>query len=162
MGKLKNKKLSKQQKSKCKFSLRPLLEKQLLLMSSQLTPLKTSRLRFKTRKVSHQTSKDLSSLESSSKMAEPSPTTTFKKSQLFISSSDLEVECKFSSRLSLVRPLPSMLSQQTPSKMLRPRFKTRRVFLQISKDSSLLVSNLKTAELLVTTISKRNPLSISS
>ena len=110
----------------------------------------------------HQTSKDLFSLESSSKMAEPSPTTTFKKSQLFISSSDLEVECKFSSRLSLVRPSPSMSSQQTPSKMLRPRFKTRRVFLQISKDSSSLVSNLKTAELLATTISKRNPLSISS
>merc|ERR1712010_321635 len=85
----------------CKFSLRPSLVRPSPSMSSQQTPSKTLRLRSKTRKVSLQISKDLSSLESNSRMAEPSATTTSKRSPLSISSSDLEVECKSSSRHSL-------------------------------------------------------------
>merc|ERR1712146_432109 len=63
-----------------------------LLMSSQLTPLRTSRPRSRTRKVSHQTSRDLSSLVSSSRMAEPFLTTTFRRSLPSTWSSDSEVE----------------------------------------------------------------------
>merc|ERR1712166_637417 len=131
-------------------------------MLSQQTPLKTSRLRSKTRKVFLQISKDSSSLVSNSKTAEPSPTTTSKRSQPFISSSDLEVVCKSSSRLLLVRPSLLMLSQQTPSRTSKPRFKIRKESHQISKDSSLLENNLKTAELFQTTTSKKNPLFILS
>merc|ERR1712100_220215 len=162
MGIIKKQKLSNQHKQTCKFSLRPLQERQSLLMSSQLTPLKTSRLRFKTRKVFLQISKDLSSLVSSSKMAEPSATTTSKRKALSTLSSDLEVECRSSSRLSLVRPSPSMLSQPILSKTSRPRSKTRKESHQTSKDSSSLESNLRMVELSVTTTSKRKAPSISS
>merc|ERR1712139_596219 len=89
----------------------------------------------------------------------PSPTTTSKRSPLSISSSDSEVVCKSSSRPSLVRPSPSMLSQLTLLKTSRPRSKTRKVSHQISKDSSSLVSNLKTEEPSPTTTSRRNLLS---
>merc|ERR1712070_873809 len=74
---------------------------------------RTSRPRSKTRKVSLQISKDSSSLVSNLRMEEPSPTTTSKRSPLSISSSDSEVECKSSSRLSLVRPSPLMSSPDT-------------------------------------------------
>merc|ERR1711935_1080062 len=146
----------------CKSSLKPLLERPSPLMSNQQIPLKTSRLRSKTRKVFLQISKDSSSPESNLRMAELFLTTTSKRSPPFISSSDLEVVCKSSSRLSPVRPSPSMSSQQTPSRMSRLRSKTRKVFLQISKDSSSLESNLRMAEPSPTTTSKRSPLSISS
>merc|ERR1712086_885021 len=131
-------------------------------MSSQQTPSKTSRLRSKTRKESHQISKDSSSPESNLRMAELFLTTTSKRSPHFISSSDLEVVCKSSSRLSPVRPSPSMSSQQTPSRTSRPRSKTRKESHQISKDSSSLESNLRMAELFLTTTSKRSPHFISS
>merc|ERR1712022_28715 len=144
-------------KTECKFSSRPLPEKPSPSMLSQLTPLRTSRLRSKTRKVSLQISKDLSSLESNLKMVELFPTTTSKRSPLFTWSSDLEVECKSSSRPSLVRPSLSMLSQLTPLRTSRPRSKTRKVSLQISKDLSSLESNLKMVELFPTTTSKRSP-----
>merc|ERR1711988_1115876 len=121
---------------------------------------RTLRPRSKTRKVSLQISKDLSSLESNSRMEEPSVTTTSKRSPPSISSSDLEVVCKSSSRPSLVRPSPSMSSQLTPLRTSRPRSKTRKVFLQISKDLSSLESNLRMAELFLTTTSKRSPHSI--
>merc|ERR1712078_844817 len=146
----------------CKSLLRPLPERPSLLTSSQLTPSRMSRLRSKTRKVSHQISRDSSSLESNLRTAEPSPTTTSRRSPLSISSSDSEVVCKSSSRLSLVRPSPSMSSQLTPLRTSRPRSKTRKVSLQISKDSSSLVSNLRMEEPSPTTTSKRSPLSISS
>merc|ERR1712010_410572 len=146
----------------CKFSLRPSLVRPSPSMSSQQTPSKPLRLRSKTRKVSLQISKDLSSLESNSRTAEPSPTTTSKRSPLSISSSDLEVVCKSSSRPSLVRPSPSMLSQLTPLRTSRPRSKTRKVFLQISKDLSSLESNLRMEEPFQTTTSKRSLPSISS
>merc|ERR1711998_269698 len=122
----------------------------------------TLRPRSKTKKVSLQISKDSSSLESNSRMEEPSPTTTSKRSPLSISSSDSEVVCKSSSRLSLVRPSPSMLSQLTLLRMSRPRSKTRKVSLQISKDLSSLESNSRMEELFQTTTSKRSPHSISS
>merc|ERR1712086_481734 len=125
-------------------------------MSNQQIPLKTSRPRSKTRKVFLQISKDSSSPESNLMMAELFLTTTSKRSPHFISSSDLEVVCKSSSRLSPVRPSLSMSSQQTPSRTSRPRSKTRKVFLQISKDSSSLESNLKTAEPSPTTTFKKN------
>merc|ERR1711959_762108 len=146
----------------CKSSSRPSLVRPSPLMSSQPTPLRTSRLRSKIRKVSHQTSKDSSSLESNSRMAELSLTTTSKRSPLSIWFSDSEVECKSSSRPSLVRPSPSMLSQLIPSKTSRPRSKTRKVSHLISKDLSSLVSNSKTVEPFLITTSRRNPPSISS
>merc|ERR1711907_816282 len=149
-------------KQSCKFSSRPSLVRPSPSMSSQLTPSKTSRLRSKTRKVSHLISKDLSSLVSNWKTAEPSPITTSKRNLPFTWSSDLEVVCKSSLRPSLVRPSPLMSSQLTPSKTSRPRSKIRKVSPQISKDSSSLVSNSKTVEPSLTTIFKRNLPSISS
>merc|ERR1712167_507168 len=92
-------------------------------------------------------------------MEELSLTTTSKRNLPFTWSSDLEVVCKSSSRLSLVKPSPSMLSQLTPLKTSRPRSKTRKVSHQISKDLSSLESNLRMAEPFLTTTSKRNPLS---
>merc|ERR1711988_1749029 len=157
-----NKKLFNQKQITCKFSLRPSLVRPSPSTSSQLTLSRTLRPRSKTRKVSLQISKDLSSLVSNSRTAEPSLTTTSKRSPPSISSSDLEVVCKSSSRPSLVRPSPSMLSQLIPLKTLRPRSKTKKVFLQTSKDSFLLESNLKMEEPSPTTTSKRSPLSISS
>merc|ERR1712166_1466221 len=144
----------------CKSSSRPSLERPSLLMLSQQTPLRTSKPRSKTKKVFLQISKDSSLPESNLKTVELSPITTSKRSQPSISSSDLEVECKFSSRPSLERPLPSTLSQQIPSRTSRLRSKTRKESLQISKDSSSPESNLKTAELSLTTTSKRSLLSI--
>merc|ERR1719333_1609848 len=140
----------------CKSSSRPSLERPSPLMSSQLTPSRTLRPRSKTRKVSHQTSKDSSSLESNSRTEEPSPITTSKKSQLSTWSSDLEEVCKSSSRLSLVRPSPSMSSQLTSLRTSRPRSKTRKVSHQTSKDLSSPESNLRMVELFQTTTSRRN------
>merc|ERR1712170_188281 len=125
-------------------------------MLSQQTQFRMLRPRSKTRKVSHQTSKDLSSLVSNSRTEELSPTTTFKRSQLSTWSSDLEEVCKSSSRPSLVRPSPLMSSQLTPLRMSKPRSKIRKVSHQISKDSSSLESNLRTEEPSLTTISRRN------
>merc|ERR1712220_41539 len=130
-------------------------------MLSPQTPSRTSRPRSKTRRVFPQISKDSSSLESSSKTVEPSPTTTSRKSPLSISSLDSEVVCRSSSRLSLVRPSPSMSNQQTPLRTSKPRSKTRKVFLQTSKDSSSPENNSKTVELSPITTSKRSQLSIS-
>merc|ERR1712086_1187408 len=95
-------------------------------------------------------------------MAELFLTTTSKRSPHFISSSDLEVVCKSSSRPSPVRPSPLMSNQQTPSRTSRPRSKTRKESHQISKDSSSPESNLRMAELFLTTTSKRSPHFISS
>merc|ERR1711953_823487 len=105
---------------------------------------------------SHQISRDSSSLVSSSKTVEPSPTTTSRRSPLSISSSDSEVVCRSSSRLSLVRPSPSMSSQQTPLRTSKPRSKTRKVSHQISKDLSSPVSNLRMEEPFLTTTSRRS------
>merc|ERR1712110_991061 len=123
---------------------------------SQLTQLRTLRPRSKTRKVSHQTSKDLSSPESNLKTEELSPITTSKKSQLSTWSSDLEEVCKSSSRPSLVRPSPSMSSQLIPLRTSRPRSKIRKVSHQISKDLSSPENNLKMEELFPITTSRRN------
>merc|ERR1712146_736770 len=76
----------------CRSSSRPSLVRPSPLMSSQLTPSRTSRLRSKTRRESHQISKDSSSLESNSRMTEPFLTTTSKRSPLSTWSSDSEVE----------------------------------------------------------------------
>merc|ERR1711935_1192134 len=119
-------------------------------------PSRTSRPRSKTWEVSLQISKDSSSLVSNLRMEEPSPTTTSKRSPLSISSSDLEVECKSSSRPSLVRPSPLMSSQLTPSRTSRPRSKIRKVSHQTSKDLSSLESNLRMEELFPTTTSKKS------
>merc|ERR1711935_496427 len=120
-------------------------------------PLRTSKPRSRIRKEFPQISKDSSSPESSSRMEEPSPTTTSKRSQPSILSLDLEVVCRSLSRLSPVRPSPLMSSQQTPLRMLKQRSKIRKVSLQISKDLSSLESNLKMEELSPTITSKRNP-----
>merc|ERR1711976_883728 len=144
---------------KCKFSSRSSQVRPSPSMLSQLTPSKTSRLRSKTKKVFHQISKDSSSLVSNLRMAEPSLTTTSKRSQLSISYSDLEEVCKSSSRPWLVRPSLLMLSQHTQLRMLRPRSKIRKVSHQISKDLSSLVSNSRTEELSPITTSKKSQLS---
>merc|ERR1711935_673213 len=132
------------------------------LMSSQLTPLRTSKPRSRIRKEFPQISKDSSLPESNLKMGELSPTTTSKRSPLSISSSDLEEVCRSLSRLSPVRPSPLMSSQQTPLRTSKPRSKTRKEFPQISKDSSSPESNLKMEELSPTTTSKRSQPSILS
>merc|ERR1712227_274299 len=157
-----NKKLLQPKTTLCKSSLRPSLVRPSPLMSSQLTPSRTSRPRSKTRRVFLRISKDSSSLVSNSRTAEPSATTTSKRSPLSISSSDSEVVCKSSSRLSLVRPSLLMSSQPTPSRTSRPRSKIRRVSHQTSKDSSSLESNSRMEELSPTTTSRRSPPSISS
>merc|ERR1712159_930837 len=108
-------------------------------------------------KVSHQISKDLSSLVSNSRTAELSPITTSKKSPLSTWSLDLEEVCKSSSKPLLVRPSPSMSSQLIPLRTSRPRSKIRKVSHQTSKDSSSLESNLRTEEPFPTTTSRRNP-----
>merc|ERR1711935_882925 len=114
------------------------------------------------RKEFPQISKDSSSPESSSRMEEPSPTTTSKRSQPSILSLDLEVVCRSSSRLSPVRPSPLMSSQQTPLRTSKPRSRIRKEFPQISKDSSSPESNLKMEKLSPTTTSKRSQPSILS
>merc|ERR1712100_563902 len=141
----------------CKSSSRPSQERPSPLMLSQLTPSKTSRPRSKTRKVSLQISKDSSSLENNSRTAEPFPTTTSRRSPPSTWSSDLEEVCKSSSRPSLVRPSLLMSSQPTPLRTSRPRSKTRKVFLQISKDLSSLESNSRMEEPFPTTTSRRSP-----
>merc|ERR1712166_562750 len=146
----------------CKSSSRPSLERPSLLMSSQQIPSRTSKQRFKIRKESHQISKDSSSPESNLKMAELSLTTTSKRSLLSILFSDLEEECRSSSRPSLVRPSLLMSSQQILSRTSKPRFKIRKESHQISKDSFSLENNLKTEELFQTTTSKKNLLFILS
>merc|ERR1712070_528111 len=140
----------------CKSSSRPSLVRPSPSMLSQLTLLKTSRPRSKTKKVFLQISKDSSSLESNLRTVEPSPITTSKRSPLSIWSSDLEVVCKSSSRLSLERPSPLMSSQLTPSRTSKPRSRIRKVSHQISKDLSSLESNLKMEELFQTTTSKKS------
>merc|ERR1711939_423833 len=77
----------------CRSSSRPSLVRPSPSMSNQLTPSKTSRPRSKTRKVSHQTSKDSSSPENNSRTAELSQTTTSKRNLLSTWCSDLEVVC---------------------------------------------------------------------
>merc|ERR1712125_4511 len=65
-------------------------------------------------------------------------------------------KCKFSSRPSQERQSPSTLNSQTLLKTSKPRSRTRKVFPQISKDLSSLVSSLKMEELSRTTTSRRN------
>merc|ERR1712178_47458 len=119
-----------------------------------------SRLKSKIRKESLQTSKDSFSLENNLKTAELSQTTTSKKNLLSILCLDSEEVCRSSLRPSLVKPSLLMLSQLTLSRMSKPRSKTRKESLQISKDLSSLESNLRMAELCLTTTSKRSPLFI--
>merc|ERR1712029_289747 len=69
-------------------------------MSSQQTPLRTLRPRFKTKKVSHLISKDSFSPESNLRMEEPFLTTISKRSPPSILSLDLEVVVMVRSRVS--------------------------------------------------------------
>merc|ERR1711862_445236 len=79
-----------------------------------------------------------------------------------LSDYDIQEECRSSSRLSLERPSPSMLSQPTPLRTSRPRSRIRKESHPISKDLSSPVSSLRTAEPSLTTTSRRSLLSISS
>jgi len=120
-------------------------------------PLKMSKQKFKTKKESLLINKDLFSQENNSKTEELSQTITSKKSPHSTLSSDSEVECKSSSKPSLERQSPSTLRLLTPSRTSNPKFKTKKESLLTNKDSSLLVNNLKTAELSLTTTSKKSP-----
>merc|ERR1712021_180801 len=120
------------------------------------TPLKTLRLKSKTRRKSHLTSRDSSLPESNLRMEELFQTTTSKRNPLSTWSSDSEEECRSSSRLSLVRPSPSTLNQQIPLRMSRPRSKTRKESHPTSKDSSSLESSSKMEEPFLTTTSKKS------
>merc|ERR1711881_755706 len=117
-----------------------------------------SKLKSKTKKEFLQISKDSSSLESNWKTEEPFLTTTSKKNLLSILCSDSEEVCRSSSKLLLERPSLSMSSQLTLLRTSRPRSKTRKESHQISKDLSSLESNLRMAELFLTTTSKKSPL----
>jgi len=149
--------LSSDSEVECKSLSRPSLVKPSLLMLMPQTQLKTSNLRFRTKKESLQINKDLFSQENNSKTEELSQTITSKKSQHSTLSSDLEVVCKSSSKPSLEKQLLLTLTLLTPLKTSKAKFKTKRESLLTNKDSSLLVNNLKTEELSLTTTSKKNP-----
>merc|ERR1712014_441762 len=97
-------------------------------MSSQLTQLRTSRPRFKTKKVSHLISKDSSSPESNWRTEELFLTITSKRNPPSILSSDLEVvvtERSRESQLSLSSPESTNASKPSaesamPSSHQRP------------------------------------------
>merc|ERR1740115_709530 len=146
----------------CRSSSRPLPVRPSPLRLSRPIPSRLSRPRFRIRKEFPQISKDSSSLESSSRMAVPSRTTTSRRSPLSISSSDSEEECKSSSRPSPERPSLSKLSRPTPSKPSRPRSRTRKEFPQISRDLSSPASSSRTEEPSRITTSRRSLPSISS
>merc|ERR1712224_1102412 len=142
--------LSSDSEVECKSLSRPSLVKPSLLMLMPLIQLKTSNPKFKTKKETLLINKDLFSQENNSKMAELFLTTTSKRNPHSTLSSDSEVVCKSLSRPSLVKQLLLTLTLLTPLRTLNLKFKT-------NKDSSLLVNNLKTVELSLTTTSKRNP-----
>merc|ERR1711977_321921 len=120
-------------------------------------PLTMSKPKSKIRKESHQINKDLSLLENNSKMAELYLIITSKKNPPYISSLDLEEECKSSSKPSPEKPSLSMLNLPIPLTMSKPKSKTKKVFLQINKDLSSPENNLKTVVLYLITTSKKNP-----
>merc|ERR1712226_1740138 len=126
------------------------------------TPSRTSRPRSRTRKEFLPINRDSSSLESSSRMAVLSPTTTSRRNLPSISSSDSEVVCRSSSRPSLVRPSLLKSSHPTPLRTSRPRSRTRKASIPINRDSSSPESSSKTEEPFLITTSRRSPLSISS
>merc|ERR1712131_196063 len=82
----------------CKSSSRHSLERPSLWKSKLLTPSKTSKLKFRTKKVSHQISNVSFSPENNLKMAVHSPITTSRRNRHFISSFDFGAVCKSSSR----------------------------------------------------------------
>jgi len=66
--------------------------------------------------------------------------------------------CKYLSKLSPVKQSHSKLNLLIQSKTSNKRFKTKKVFLQISKDLFSPENNSMMEELSLTTISKKNPL----
>merc|ERR1712131_200545 len=82
----------------CKSLSRHSLERPSLWKSKLLTPSKTSKLKFRTKKVFHQTSNVLSSLENNWKTEELFLTTTSRRNRHFILSSNFGAVCKSSSR----------------------------------------------------------------
>merc|ERR1711976_809400 len=145
----------------CRSSSRLSLERPSPSRLSHLTALRTSRPRSRTRRESHQINRDLSSPVSNSRMEEPSPTTTSRRSPHSISSSDSEEGCRSSLRLSLERPSLLRSSHPTPLRTSRPRSRTRRESHLTNRDSSSLESSSRIEELFLTTTSRRSPLSIS-
>jgi len=140
----------------CRSLSRPSLEKPLHLKLSQVIPLRTLRPKFKTRKEFLQISSVSSLLENNWKMAEPCQTTTSRRNLHFTWFLDFVVVCKSSSKLWLARLSLLKWNPATPLKMWRLRFKTRKVFPQISSVLSLLESNWKMAEPCPTITSRRN------
>jgi len=126
--------LSSDSEVECKSLSRPSLVKQLLLTLTLLTPLRTLNPKFRTKKESLLTNKDSSLLVNNLKTEELSLITTSKKNPHFTLSSDLEVECKSLSRLSLVKPLLSTLMLLIPLKMLNLKFKIKKESHQTNKD----------------------------
>merc|ERR1712038_641536 len=125
-------------------------------MSSLLIPSTTSRPRSRIRRVFLQINSVLSLQESNWKMDVPFQTTTSRRNLLFTWYFVFVEVCRFSSRHSRVKPSLSMSSHQTPSTTSRPRFRIKRVFLQISSVLSLLESNWRMGVPFPTTTSRRN------
>merc|ERR1712194_827584 len=116
----------------------------------------TSRLRFKTKKESHQINNVLYLQENSLKMAVLYLTTIFKRSlHSILCYVSVEV-CRSLLRLLRVKLSRLMLSQVTPSITSRRRFKIRKESHQINNVLSLQENNLKMAVLYLTTIFKRS------
>merc|ERR1712141_348373 len=119
-------------------------------------PLRMSKPRFKTKKESPQISSVSSLLASSWKMAEPSQTTTSRRSQPSTWCCVCVVVCRSSSRLSQAKLSLWKLRRQTPLRMSKPRFKTKKEFPQISSVSSSLASSWKMAVPCQITTSRRS------
>jgi len=125
----------------CKSSSRLSLERPSLWTLSHQTQLRTSRLKSRTRKVSHQTSNVSSLLVSNSKTAALFQTTTSRRSPLFTWSSDFVEVCKSSSRLSLVKLSLWTSNHPTPLRTSRLKSRTRKASHQTSSALSLPVNN---------------------
>jgi len=140
----------------CKSSLRLWLERPSPWTLSHQIPSIMSRLKSKTRKVSHPINKDSSLLVNNWKTAEPSPIITSKRNQLSTWSSDWEEVCKSSLRHWLERPSLLTLNHLTLLITLKLRSRTKKESHPINRDLSSLESNLKMEEPYQTTTSRRN------
>jgi len=98
-----------------------------------------SRDDFFFQRVSHRISSVWSSLANNWRMDAPCRTTTSKRSPPFTSSFVFVEVCRSLWRLSLERRSPSKWSLQTPSRMSRPRFRTKVICIDPYPSSLILI-----------------------